>query len=117
MKGRVVLVLGTRARLAWTRSRKEFLLGIERLLSSALERVLLEEAHQRINRLLIEAWSYPSRQVYQRILEAAVELVPGSDAGSLWVREEDGFTCQASVGSVWACDKRWDEEAFLAWYA
>ena len=117
MKGRVVLVLGTRARLAWTRSKKEILLGIERLLSSALERALLEEAHQRINRLLTEAWSYPSQQVYQHILEAAVELVPGSDAGSLWVREEDGFTCQASVGSVWACDKRWDEEAFLAWYA
>lgn len=117
MKGRVVLVLGTRARLAWTHSKKEILLGIERLLSSALERVLLEEVQQRINRLLTEAWSYPSRQVYQHILEAAVDLVPGSDAGSLWVREEDGFACQASVGSVWACDQRWDEDAFLAWYA
>ncbi|MGK0619435.1 diguanylate cyclase domain-containing protein [Meiothermus cerbereus] len=117
MKGRVVLVLGTRARLAWTHSKKENLLGIERLLSSALERVLLEEVQQRINRLLTEAWSYPSRQAYQHILEAAVDLVPGSDAGSLWVREEDGFACQASVGSVWACDQSWDEDAFLAWYA
>ncbi len=117
MKGRVVLVLGTRARVAWSRSKKEILLGVERLLSSALERTLLEELQQRINHLLTEAWSYPSRQVYQHILEAAVELVPGSDAGSLWVRDGEEFICQASVGSAWACDQHWSEAAFLDWYA
>lgn len=117
MRGRVVLLLGTRVRVAWSRSKKEILLGVERLLSSALERTLLEELQQRINHLLTEAWSYPSRQVYQHILEAAVELVPGSDAGSLWVRDGEEFICQASVGSSWACDQRWSEAAFLDWYA
>lgn len=116
MKGRVVLVLGSRKQVAWTRSRKEILLGVERLLSSALKRVLLEELYQRINRLLTEAWSYPSHQVHQHILEAAVELVPGSDAGSLWVREGGEFVCQAAVGPVWACDQRWSETEFLKWY-
>lgn len=117
MRGRVVLVLGSRSRVAWTRSKKEILLGMERLLSSALERVLLDELHQRINRLLTEAWSYPSQQVYQDILEAAIELVPGSEAGSLWVREGQGFVCKAAAGSIWACDERWSEARFQAWYA
>ncbi|KZK16002.1 diguanylate cyclase domain-containing protein [Meiothermus taiwanensis] len=116
MKGRVVLVLGSRKPVAWTRSRKEILLGVERLISSALERVLLEELHQRITRLLTEAWSYPSQQVHQHILEAAVELVPGSDAGSLWMREGDEYVCQAAIGPVWACEQRWSEAAFLEWY-
>lgn len=117
MRGRVVLVLGSRSRVAWTRSKKEILLGIERLLSSALERVLLDELHQRINRLLTEAWSYPSQEVYQHILEAAVELVPGSDAGSLWVHDGHEFVCKAATGSIWACDERWSEARFQAWYA
>jgi len=116
MKGRVVLVLGTRRHVAWTRNKKEILLGIERLLSSALERASLEELQQRINRLLSEAWSYPSQQVYQHILEAAVELVPGSDMGSLWVREANEFACQAALGSLWASDRRWGEAEFQAWY-
>ena len=116
MKGRVVLVLATRARMAWSPSKKEVLLGVERLLSSALERVLLEEVHQRINRLLTEAWAYPSQEVYQHILEAAVDLVPGSDAGSLWVRDEDEFVCLATLGPVWRREERWSEKAFLAWY-
>lgn len=116
MRGRVVLVLGSRSRVAWTRSKKEILLGIERLLSSALERVMLDELHQRINRLLTEAWSYPSQQVYQHILEAAVELVPGSDAGSLWVRDNHEFVCQAATGSIWACNERWSEAQFQSWY-
>ncbi|MFN3390230.1 MAG: diguanylate cyclase domain-containing protein [Meiothermus ruber] len=117
MKGRVVLVLGTRRRIAWTPSKQEILLGIERLLSSALERALLEELHKRINRLLTEAWSYPSRQVYRHILEAAVDLVPGSDAGSLWVRDGNEFACEAAVGSVWDCGQRWSEATFQTWYA
>lgn len=117
MRGRVVLVLGSRSRVAWTRSQKEMLLGIERLLSSALERVLLDELHQRINRLLTEAWSYPSQEVYQHILEAALELVPGGETGSLWVRDGQEFVCKAAVGSIWACDERWSEARFQAWYA
>ncbi|RDI94944.1 diguanylate cyclase [Meiothermus sp. QL-1] len=116
MKGRVVLVLGSRTRMPWTRSRKEILLGVERLLSSALERALLEEVHQRINRLLTEAWTYPSGEVYQHILEAAIELVPGSEAGSLWVREKGVYVCRAVLGPVWDCTKTQSEEEMQAWY-
>ncbi|RIH87819.1 Phytochrome-like protein cph2 [Meiothermus luteus] len=116
-KGRVVLVLGHRGRLAWTRSRKEILLGVERIFSSALERALQDELHQRINRLLTEAWSYPSQEVYQRILEAAVELVPGSETGSLWIWEEEAYACRAAIGEVWDCEARQGEGDMLEWYA
>ncbi|GIW24256.1 diguanylate cyclase [Meiothermus sp.] len=117
MKGRVVLVLGQRGRLAWTRGKKEILLGVERIFSSALERALQDELHQRINRLLTEAWSYPSQEVYQRILEAAVELVPGSETGSLWIWEEGAYTCRAAVGGGWDCEARMSEGEMLEWYA
>ncbi|MCS7194804.1 MAG: diguanylate cyclase [Meiothermus sp.] len=117
MKGRVVLVLAHRGRLAWTRGRKEILLGVERLLSSALERALQDELYQRINRLLTEAWSYPSQEVYHRILEAAVELVPGSKTGSLWIWEKGAYVCRAAVGSAWDCGVQMGEEGMLEWYA
>lgn len=116
MKGRVVLVLGSRAKIAWTASKREILLGVEKLLSSALERVLLEELHQRINRLLTEAWSYPSEEVYLHILEAAVELVPGSEAGSLWVQEGAAYVCRAAIGATWNCDKQ-QSDSLQEWYA
>ncbi|GEM82505.1 diguanylate cyclase [Meiothermus hypogaeus] len=116
MKGRVVLVLGKRAPVAWTRGKKEILLGVERLLSSALERALLEELHQRISRLLTEAWSVPSQQVYAHILEVAVELVPGSEAGSLWVWDGAAYRCRAWVGSGQACEETQDESSFMEWF-
>lgn len=112
---RTVLVLGHRKHVPWSRKRKEILLGVERLLGSALERVLLEEQHHRINQLLTETWSYPSRKVYQHILEAAVELVPGSEVGSLWVRGGETYCCQATIGVPSECPEQ-SEAELLAWY-
>lgn len=91
-------------------------MGVERLLSSALERALLEELHQRISRLLTEAWSVPSQQVYAHILEAAVELVPGSEAGSLWVWDGAAYRCGAWVGPEQACEETQDESSFIEWF-
>lgn len=116
MKGRVVLVLGKRAREAWTRGKREILLGVERLVSSALERALLEELLLRISRLLTEAWSMPSQQVYAHILEAAVELVPGTEAGSLWVWDGAAYRCGAWVGSGQACEEAQNESRFMEWF-
>lgn len=116
MKGRVIMVLGSRAKVAWTSSKREILLGVERLLNSALERVLQQEVHQRISRLLTEAWSYPSNEAYQHILEAAVELVPGSECGSLWVLDEGEYICRAATGTIWNFEERWSNTDFLEWY-
>ncbi len=114
-QSRTVLVLAHRKQIPWSRKRKEILLGVERLLSSALERVLLAEQQQRINQLLTEAWSYPSKKVYQDILEAAVELVPGSEVGSLWVRVVESYCCQAAIGNL-SVRAVQSETELLAWY-
>lgn len=114
-QSRAVLVLGHRKHIPWSRKRREILLGVERLLSSALERVLLDEQQQRINQLLTEAWSYPSEKVYQHILEAAVELVPGGEVGSLWVRVGEAYSCQAALGVSTECPAQ-SETELLAWY-
>ncbi len=97
-RARVILALRDRQPREWSAEERRVLAVAARALDLALAqfeyKVRLEtllELEQRLPELAEEAF-------YQRLLEAAVDQVPGAEAGSLLVRDGEIFRYRAAVG-------------------
>jgi len=97
-RSRFVLVVGERGSRPWRRAEQELLLLFCRTLGVGFERLLERARHEGVNRLLQELLDRPSEELYQRVLQEAIQQVPGSEAGSLLVLEEGGYRFRAAVG-------------------
>ncbi len=94
---RVLVVRERRTRL-WTVAEERLLRQAARVLTEAFDRLALAErlaTFLELGALLPEA---EEGVFYDRVLRAAVELVPGAEAGSLLVREGGRYRYRAAVG-------------------
>lgn len=97
-RSRVLLRLKAEPGRVWYPTERELLGRLAQPVGLALESALQREALERMLSLIRQAVESPSNQVYQNILEAAVQTVPGAQAGSLIIRESQGFVYRAAVG-------------------
>ncbi len=114
---RLVLAARERRGRLWT-SAEERLLGLAaRLLSEAFERLALAERLSVFLRLGATLPDASESEFYARVLKAAVELVPGAEAGSLLVREGDRYRYRAAVGYdlTGLAAVEFDEASMRAW--
>ncbi len=97
-RGRVILALRDERPREWTGEERRVLAVVARALDLALAQF---EYKDRLETLLGLEQALPEMDeaaFYQRLLEAAVDQVPGAEAGSLLVRGEGGFGYRAAVG-------------------
>ena len=117
-RSRLVLVLGQRLPRPWRRAEKDLLAAAAQTVGLGLERALEAERHARISGLFQKALLKDPEAVYQEILEEAVDLVPGAEAGSLLVLEGGVYTFRAAVGYPLEglAQLRFAPEGMLLWY-
>jgi diguanylate cyclase (GGDEF)-like protein len=117
-RSRLVLVLGQRKARRWRRAEKELLAAAARAVGLRMERALESERYLRINRLFQTALLADLEAAYRQVLEEAVELVPGAEAGSLLVLEEGRYAFRAAVGyDLEALARvRFTPGGMLSWY-
>ncbi len=95
---RTLLAVRHRGRRVWTWADRRFLTLAAGVFRETQARWQLEDriaAHLRLERALPEA---SEAAFFQAVLEEAVRLVPGAEAGSLLVREGERYHYRASVG-------------------
>ncbi|TBH20082.1 diguanylate cyclase [Thermus thermamylovorans] len=97
-RSRRVLVLGRREERPWRRGERELLLLAARTLGLGFERLEEKRRHEAVNRLFLELLEKPPEELYGPLLQRAVSLVPGSEAGSLVALEEGEYRFRAAVG-------------------
>ncbi len=89
-RGRIVLVLQDEQPREWSEEERDFLALVVRGLGLMAEQFLTRERLDALMRLEREVFDSPIEQAYDRLLEYAVRLVPGGEAGSLLVRTPEG---------------------------
>lgn len=82
----------------WTAGQRAAAEDAARHLALVLERVAAERRLDTLLRLQRQLDSVPAEELYQPLLDAAVQLVPGAQGGSLLVRGGDSFRFGAVVG-------------------
>jgi GAF domain-containing protein len=114
-----VLVAGSRQERAWRKAEKELLQLFCRSLGVGFERLIEQLQHERVNCLLQELLEEPSEDFYHRVLLEAVDLVPGSEAGSLLVLEDGNYHLKAALGYNLAGLQTisLSPEAVLSWFS
>ena len=113
----LALVSGT-PRL-WRAQDKALLTSVAVVLRGLLAQHDSEHTLAEMLRLERELLATPAAEMYPRLLEAAVRLVPGAEAGSLLVRGLDGVYAYAAVAGydLEALDEvRIPREEMLLWY-
>ncbi len=116
-RARVVLSLRADGPRVWFEDERRLLAVVARVLGLMLRQYELKERMGALLALERDLPELPEDAFYQRLLEAAVRLVPGAEAGSLLVREEGGFRYRAAVGyDLDALAKiRYDEDGLASW--
>jgi len=117
-RARVILALGARPSQPWLEAERRMLEAVCRTLGLALEAALSRQRSRvllGLSRVVTEA---APEGVYQGLLEAAVQLVPGAERGSLLVRESDQYRFRAAVGFDYErlSAARYDERVREVWY-
>ena len=83
----------------WTAQERRFLQGITATLGLALERAQAsEQLREMLDVIRQLAQADDPSALYQRVVEAAVRLIPDSDAASLLVQQPEGYAFQGSYG-------------------
>lgn len=95
---RVVLSLQQKSPRMWREAEQDLLAAACRTLGLALDGALAAQQRDELIALSHEAAEAPVEEVYRKILETAVRLVPGAEAGSLLVREGATFRFKALLG-------------------
>lgn len=118
-RSRFVLVAGSRQERAWRKAEKELLQLFCRSLGVGFERLIEQLQRERVNCLLQELLEEPSEDFYHRVLLEAVDLVPGSEAGSLLVLEDGNYHFKAALGYNLAGLQTisLSPEAMLSWFS
>lgn len=115
---RVVLSLQQRFPRHWRESEQDLLAAACRTVGLALEGALAAQQRDVLIALSREAAEAAVEVVYSKILEAAVQLVPGAEAGSLLVREGAEFRFKALLGFDPSLkDLTFSEVEQFHWYA
>jgi len=97
-RARVVLAMWSRAPRRWSEEERELMNVLARVLGVMLQEFELKE---RLSLLLTLERSLPDMDedlFYLKVLESAVDQIPGAEAGSLLVREGESFVYRAVVG-------------------
>ena len=117
-RSRLVLVLGQRLPRAWRQAEKDLLAAAARAVGLGLERSLEAERYARINHLFQKALLADLDAAYRQVLEEAVDLVPGAEAGSLLALDQGAYAFRAAVGYDLEAlaQVRFDPEGMLLWY-
>jgi diguanylate cyclase (GGDEF)-like protein len=95
---RFILLLASHKRRHWSKTEKEFLVSVCRILSLSLR---FAESQTRLKTLLTlqrHSLTEPEDKLLHEILLAAVQTVPGAEAGSLLLRRGKKFHFRATVG-------------------
>jgi len=96
-RARIILVVqDTRVR-EWTKDERDFLALAARGLGLMAEQFLVRERLDALLRLEREVLGLMIEEAYETLMNYAVRLVPGAEAGSLLVREEGGAFSYAAV--------------------
>ncbi|PZA08465.1 MULTISPECIES: diguanylate cyclase [unclassified Meiothermus] len=115
---RLVLSLYQGSPRRWRESEQDLLAAACRTLGLALEGVLAAQQRDVLISLAREAVEIPAEAVYERLLRAAVHMVPGAEAGSLVVREGSRFCYKALLGYEEGLrGQSFSEAEELRWYA
>lgn len=115
---RVILALGKQTPRLWREAEQDTLAAACRTLGLALDGALAAEQRDILIALSREAAEAGAELVYQKILEAAVRLVPGAEAGSLLVREGASFRFRATLGyDPSLMELSFSEAEQFRWYA
>lgn len=116
-RARVVLSLRADGPRVWFEDERRLLAVVARVLGLMLRQYELKERMGALLALERDLPELPEDVFYQRLLEAAVRLVPGAEAGSLLVRGKEGFRYRAAVGyDLDALVKiRYDENGLASW--
>jgi len=114
---RAVLSLKRHAPRPWRPRERELLALVANLLSPAVGQRFAEARLTALLELQKRLAEAHEDALFQALLEAAVDLVPGAEAGSLLVREGARFRYRAAVGYDFAGLRRlaFDEEAMRDW--
>jgi len=119
---RALLVLATvRAPMRWSERDRRLASGIALVLGAALQRAHLErQLHEMRDVLRAVAQADDPREAYDRAVNAAVRVIPGAEAATLLVRDEEGrYRFVAAEGydlKELVAMGDFDEEVTLAWY-
>lgn len=108
------------ARRPWTSRDRLLLTRLTQVLAASVRHRDVEVRLDEMARLQRELLSSTPERMYPRLLEAAVRLVPGSEAASLLVKGDDGaFRYVATVGYDLEAlsEVRWTTEDMTTWYA
>jgi len=98
-RGRIVLVVQDHKPRTWSEADRDFLANVARALGLMAEQFLTRERMNALLRLEREVFGSSVEQAYDILLDFAVRLVPGGEAGSLLVRtSEDEFRYTSAVG-------------------
>ncbi|MER3554202.1 MAG: diguanylate cyclase [Meiothermus sp.] len=117
-RSRIVLSLAQTAPRLWSEAEQDTLAAACRTIGLALDGVLAMQQRDLLIGLTREAAEAPAQAAYQKILEAAVRLVPGAEAGSLLVRDGATFRFRAAVGFGQELMKlSFSEAEQFRWYA
>ncbi len=115
---RVMLCLAHSEPHLWRPFEQELLALACRAIGLALEGAIARNRLEKVLELSGQAALSNSENLYQQVLDAAVELIPGAEAGSLLVRRGEHFYFEATVGynleSLRGVTFR--EEEHLVWY-
>ena len=95
---RIVLAVRERRPHRWTAVEERLLRLASRLLTEAFDRLALAERLATFLRLGALLPEVEESEFYHQVLKAAVELVPGAEAGSLLVKEGRRYRYRAAVG-------------------
>lgn len=119
---RALLVLASvAARRAWSDEERGMTSGVALVLGAALQRLHLErQIHEMRDVLRAVAQADDPHEAYDRAVNAAVRVIPGAEAASLMVRDDEGqFRFVAAEGyDLEQLDAMGDfgEDVTLAWY-
>ena len=97
-RARVVLSLRSPRPRIWYEDERRLLAVVARVFGLMLRQYELKARLEALLELEHALPELAEDEFYQRVLEAAVRLVPGAEAGSLLVRGEEGFSYRAAVG-------------------
>lgn len=115
---RVLLCLAHPQPHRWLQSEQELLALACRSVGLALEGAVARKRLETVLDLSGQAALSNSESLYQQVLDSAVELIPGAEAGSLLVRRGERFYFQAAVGYDLESLRNisFTEENHLSWY-
>ncbi len=97
-RARVILALWGEKPRRWSEEERRVLAVAARALDLALAQFEYKARLETLLALEQELPELPEDAFYRRLLEAAVDQVPGAEAGSLLVREDGRFLYRAAVG-------------------